>query len=223
MFDRMESVRCLLYPEHVTLLLQLPRIPIGECKLDLVVIGLGPAGLALAAESAKPDLIFTNNYGVWEDEFIGLGLDGCIEHVWRDTLVYLDDNHPILIGRAYGRVSRDLLNEELLRRISASIKGYCSLDLLIQKEDAKMIVDKDSQVVLCSRLKLKTSADLQAVMYMCIPEPLCATLAHSKLLFEQENASRRKGKVKAIQDAVLRLIGNDLSFPYTKNGMIGRH
>jgi len=46
----------------------------------LVVIGCGPAGLALAAESAKlglkvgligPDLPFTNNYGVWEEEFKG--------------------------------------------------------------------------------------------------------------------------------------------------------
>lgn len=49
--------------------------------LDLVVIGCGPAGLALAAESAKlglkvgligPDLPFTNNYGVWQDEFKGI-------------------------------------------------------------------------------------------------------------------------------------------------------
>jgi hypothetical protein len=48
--------------------------------LDLVIIGCGPAGLSLAAESAKkgltvgligPDLPFTNNYGVWEDEFKG--------------------------------------------------------------------------------------------------------------------------------------------------------
>lgn len=51
--------------------------------MDLVVIGCGPAGLALAAESAKlglnvgligPDLPFTNNYGVWEDEFKGIHL-----------------------------------------------------------------------------------------------------------------------------------------------------
>lgn len=45
-----------------------------------------------------------------------LGLQKCIEHVWRDTIVYLDDDNPITIGRAYGRVSRRLLHEELLRR-----------------------------------------------------------------------------------------------------------
>lgn len=63
--------------------------PIGDDILDLVVIGCGPAGLALAAESAKlglkvglvgPDLPFTNNYGVWEDEFKGTELLICIYH-----------------------------------------------------------------------------------------------------------------------------------------------
>jgi lycopene epsilon-cyclase len=52
-----------------------------EGTLDLIVIGCGPAGLALAAEAAKqgltvgivgPDLPFTNNYGVWQDEFAGM-------------------------------------------------------------------------------------------------------------------------------------------------------
>lgn len=49
--------------------------------------------------------------------FSDLGLEGCIEHVWQDTIVYLDDDSdPILFGRAYGRVCRNLLHEELLRR-----------------------------------------------------------------------------------------------------------
>lgn len=114
---------------------KLPRIPHGDDLMDLVVIGCGPAGLALAAESAKlglkvgligPDLPFTNNYGVWEDEFKALGLEGCIEQVWRDTIVYIDDDNPILIGRSYGRVSRHLLHEELVKRCLESGVSFLS-------------------------------------------------------------------------------------------------
>lgn len=47
---------------------------------------------------------------------LDLGLESCIEHVWRDTILYLDSDDPIVIGRAYGRVDRDLLHDELLRR-----------------------------------------------------------------------------------------------------------
>ena len=59
---------------------QLPRLIPRERILDLVVVGCGPAGLSLAAESARqgldvgligPDVPFVNNYGVWYDEFEG--------------------------------------------------------------------------------------------------------------------------------------------------------
>lgn len=140
---------------------KLPPISIGDQILDLVVIGCGPAGLALAAESAKlglnvgligPDLPFTNNYGVWEDEFKDLGLAGCIEHVWQDTIVYLDNNDPILIGRAYGRVSRHLLHEELLRRCVES--GVSFLNLRVESIDEgangqSLIVCEQDIVVPC--------------------------------------------------------------------------
>ncbi|XP_076957155.1 lycopene epsilon cyclase, chloroplastic-like [Bidens hawaiensis] len=142
---------------------KLPRIPIGDCILDLVVIGCGPAGLALAAESAKrglnvgligPDLPFTNNYGVWEDEFIGLGLEGCIEHVWRDTVVYLDDNDPILIGRAYGRVSRDLLHEELLRRCVESGVSYLSskVERITEAPNGQSLIECEGNITIPCRL-----------------------------------------------------------------------
>ncbi|KAJ8750989.1 hypothetical protein K2173_016170 [Erythroxylum novogranatense] len=147
---------------------KLRPIPLEGELLDLVVIGCGPAGLALAAESAKlglkvgligPDLPFTNNYGVWEDEFKDLGLEGCIEHVWRDTIVYLDDNDPILIGRAYGRVSRHLLHEELLRRCIESGVLYLSskVDRIIEASDGHSVVACEHDTSVPCRLAIVAS------------------------------------------------------------------
>ncbi|MFS7916614.1 putative lycopene epsilon-cyclase [Helianthus anomalus] len=160
-FVQMQQNKCMETQSRLSQ--KLPRIPIGECVLDLVVIGCGPAGLALAAESAKrglnvgligPDLPFTNNYGVWEDEFIGLGLEGCIEHVWRDTVVYLDDNDPILIGRAYGRVSRDLLHEELLRRCVESGVSYLSskVERITEAPNGQSLIECEGNITIPCRL-----------------------------------------------------------------------
>lgn len=142
---------------------KLPRISTEDSILDLVVIGCGPAGLALAAESAKlgltvgligPDLPFTNNYGVWEDEFKDLGLERCIEHVWRDTIVYLDDSEPIFIGRAYGRVSRHLLHEELLKRCVESGVSYLSakVDNIVEASSGHRLVECEGNIVISCRL-----------------------------------------------------------------------
>nr|ACF21783.1 lycopene epsilon-cyclase [Gentiana lutea]BAA88845.1 Lycopene epsilon cyclase [Gentiana lutea] len=142
---------------------KLPRISSANNVMDLVIIGCGPAGLALAAESAKlglkvgligPDLPFTNNYGVWEDEFKDLGLAGCIEHVWRDTIVYLDNNDPISIGRAYGRVSRHLLHEELLKRCVESGVSYLSskVERIIEAANGHSVVECQDNVSIPCRL-----------------------------------------------------------------------
>ncbi|KAM2313649.1 hypothetical protein EV1_026298 [Malus domestica] len=139
-------------------------IPVGDSVLDLVVIGCGPAGLALAAESAKlglkvgligPDLPFTNNYGVWEDEFKDLGLEGCIEHVWQNTIVYLDgDSDPIMIDRAYGRVCRDMLHEELLRKCVESGVSYLDsrVESIVEASNGISLVSCGHNIVVSCRL-----------------------------------------------------------------------
>ncbi|KAG8487555.1 hypothetical protein CXB51_016144 [Gossypium anomalum] len=130
---------------------KLPPISIGGNRLDLVVIGSEPAGLALAAESAKlglnvglisPDLPFTNNYGLWEDEIKDLGLEKCMEHVRPNTIVYLDDDKPITISRAYGRVDRHLLHEELLKRCVESGVMYLSskVESIVEATDGHNLV-----------------------------------------------------------------------------------
>ncbi|KAJ6794723.1 lycopene epsilon cyclase, chloroplastic [Iris pallida] len=147
---------------------KLPLVPSENTMLDLVVIGCGPAGLSLAAESAKiglnvgligPDLPFTNNYGVWADEFKDLGLQGCIEHVWEDTIVYLDNNDPILVGRAYGRVSRHLLHAELLRRCKESGVTYLNskVERIIESDDGYSVVACERERMVPCRLAIVAS------------------------------------------------------------------
>lgn len=46
--------------------------------------------------------------------------------------MYIEGDTPMLIGRAYGRVSRELLREELLKRYS-SIKPSETLPIAIRE------------------------------------------------------------------------------------------
>ncbi|KAL4551185.1 hypothetical protein Ndes2526B_g05490 [Nannochloris sp. 'desiccata'] len=92
---------------------------------DVGIVGCGPAGLALAAELGKRglkvalighDSPFVNNYGVWRDEFSDLGLEKCLDFVWKDAICYFREGQEVRVGRAYGRVCRRRLREELLQR-----------------------------------------------------------------------------------------------------------
>ncbi|KAK3161105.1 hypothetical protein QOZ80_1BG0071910 [Eleusine coracana subsp. coracana] len=166
-------------------------LPISDEILDLVIIGCGPAGLSLASESAKkglnvgligPDLPFTNNYGVWEDEFKDLGLASCIEHVWKDTIVYLDGNKPILIGRSYGRVHRDLLHEELLRRCFEAGVTYLNskVDKIIESPDGHRVVCCERGREILCRLAIVASgaASGRLLEYEVGGPPVCVQTAY---------------------------------------------
>ena len=70
-------------------------------KLDLIVAGGGPSGIAVAERVSAagykvcvvdpaPLAHWPNNYGVWVDEFAAMGLDDCLEIVWPQAKVHLD-------------------------------------------------------------------------------------------------------------------------------------
>lgn len=75
-----------------------------------------PVNFSLIERQTLFDSLFQFLLELTNRILLDLGLESCIEHVWRDTILYLDSDDPIVIGRAYGRVDRDLLHDELLRR-----------------------------------------------------------------------------------------------------------
>lgn len=78
-----------------------PHNSASNVKLDLVVAGGGPSGIAVAERVSAagykvcvvdpaPLAHWPNNYGVWVDEFAAMGLDDCLEIIWPQAKVHLD-------------------------------------------------------------------------------------------------------------------------------------
>lgn len=81
-------------------------------------------------------------------------------------------------------------------RISASVKGYRSLDLFIQNE-GKKIVDEDDQVALCSRLKEEMLHPLRVIITNRGPDTELLVANHVEL--------SGKGRPRVFYDVTLAL------------------
>ncbi|KAJ7516993.1 hypothetical protein O6H91_21G023300 [Diphasiastrum complanatum] len=107
---------------------ELPRYSsMRNTPVDLVVVGAGPAGLAVAARVSTaglsvccidpwPQSIWPNNYGVWVDEFEDLDLLDCVDYTWSSAVVYIDDNNKKYLQRPYGRVNRRRLKSKMIEQ-----------------------------------------------------------------------------------------------------------
>ncbi|PSC67972.1 Lycopene beta chloroplastic [Micractinium conductrix] len=107
--------------------------PQEQRTFDLVVVGSGPSGLAVADRVAaagfqvlivdpNPRAPWINNFGVWIDEFAAMGLEDCLDYTWDKALVHLDSSAEgaRYLSRPYGRVDRPKLKRRLLERCIAS-------------------------------------------------------------------------------------------------------
>ncbi len=48
--------------------------------------------------NAGHDAPFTNNYGVWLDEFQDMGLEHCLETSWADAFCYFGEAPPVQVS-----------------------------------------------------------------------------------------------------------------------------
>nr|ANY98896.1 chloroplast lycopene beta-cyclase [Dunaliella salina]QIW94443.1 carotene synthesis related protein [Dunaliella salina] len=100
---------------------------------DLLVVGSGPSGLAVAERVAAggfsvcvidldPYAPMIPNYGVWVDEMQAMGLEECLEVVWPQAKVWLDNDKSgeRYLKRAYGRMDRPMLKKLLLQKCTSN-------------------------------------------------------------------------------------------------------
>ena len=112
----------------------------GRDDYDAVVVGTGPAGIAMAAELAGtglsvlllgPESCFVNNYGIFEDELaeIPLDLSDAVVQRYDKMEVWLSESEQLDLGRRYVRLGRRELRAKLLAAARAG--GVQYLDALV--------------------------------------------------------------------------------------------
>ncbi|SMB90702.1 lycopene cyclase (CrtL-type) [Deinococcus hopiensis KR-140] len=103
----------------------LPGMPPSPPRTDVLVVGGGPAGVALASEFARRGLrvrlvapeeprAFAPTYGAWLDELPGWA-QACLEAVWTDVRVYMTQT-PTPLLRPYALLDNAALLDALLCR-----------------------------------------------------------------------------------------------------------
>ncbi|KAK9062977.1 hypothetical protein SSX86_016847 [Deinandra increscens subsp. villosa] len=143
------------------------RIMLGECCIscELQLAGseydLQQGSSCISKEVTEE--FFSNE--VFEEEDCPQTISGGMSKVEKASITVdniLSPTHTLLQiqcldqkGLIYDilKVSKDYGIRVVHGRFSTAVKGYRNLDLFIQNEDGKKIVDKDNEIALCSRLK----------------------------------------------------------------------
>lgn len=138
-------------------------MPPGGPELDVVIVGDGPAGLALASASMKrrmrvsvlgDDAPWTATYGMWLDDVPGLSRS-CFRDVSPTVVVHGRDRH--VVERSYGIVDNDALRRHFAadgadrrvgraRRVQHFTWGSRVVTAGGEAVDARYVVDASGRV-----------------------------------------------------------------------------
>ncbi|MEO1003649.1 MAG: lycopene beta cyclase [Cyanobacteria bacterium J06638_7] len=118
-----------------------PPVDLQSTPSDVLVVGGGPAALAIAAalaleqvrvtllSASDPAQPWPNTYGIWGEEVDALGLSHLLEHRWSHTCSYFGAgagggsgpaDAPTCHGRDYGLLDRTLLQRHWLDSCAAA-------------------------------------------------------------------------------------------------------
>ncbi|KAK1421278.1 hypothetical protein QVD17_23479 [Tagetes erecta] len=160
------EIRCEETCEHL-------RVTLGECCLSCELQIAGPEydiqdGRSCISEEVAEELFSSERFAkddrlqtISGDEEASITVDNLLSPTHTLLQIKCLDQKGLIYD--IFKISKDCDIRIVHGRISASVKGYRSLDLFIQNE-GKKIVDKDNQVALCSRLKEEMLHPLRVII-----------------------------------------------------------
>ncbi len=137
--------------------------------VDVLVIGAGPAALAIAAELCRrgvavqglapsdPAAPWPNTYGIWARELETLGLADLLEHRWTHSVAYFRDQ-ALALNHDYGLFDRARLQDHWLEPCRAAGMTWVEGQAVdIRHEAQASVVTTDRCAVLQARVVIDAS------------------------------------------------------------------
>lgn len=179
------------------------RIVLGDCCISCELEVAGPEyeyqqGLSSIPESIAQKL-FSCEFSVMEDASKVKEASVIIDNLLSPAHSLLQIQCRDQKGLIYDilRISKDCDIQIAYGRVSSSINGIRSLDLFIQNEDGKKILNNESQIALCSRLKEEMLHPLRVMITNRGPD--------TELLVANPVESSGKGRPRVVYDVTFAL------------------
>lgn len=153
---------------------------------DVLIVGAGPAGLALAAALCDAGLRvegiaaggaqapWPNTYGIWEDELPSTDSAVLLRHRWDDCVFYAG-SQELRLDRVYGLLDNTRLQSHLLARCRlTAMRWHSQPARSIEQRDRLSIVTLADATIVPARIVVDCSGHEP----IFVQRPLCSTIAY---------------------------------------------